>query len=124
MHTHGITFYKTNPTNWKATLYSYSDASYADDPIARRTTGGYIVFYNGSPVSWSTGLQRLTTLWTCESKYVQAALAAKEILYLQEMLLFAGHPQRDSTLLYEDNKAALKLSENPVTAKAVSEVEL
>eukprot|EP00961_Rhodomonas_salina_P071398 958917-Rhodomonas_salina.1 len=91
--THGITFYKTNPTNRKATLYAYSDASDADDPIARRTTGGYIVFYNGSPVSWSTGLQRLTTLSTCESEYVQAALAAKEILYLREMLLFAGHPQ-------------------------------
>eukprot|EP00961_Rhodomonas_salina_P296844 3936705-Rhodomonas_salina.2 len=79
---HGITFYTNDPSGRTTKLYAYSDASDADDPIARRTTGGYIVFYNGSPVAWSTGLLRLTTLSTCESEYVQAALAAKEILYL------------------------------------------
>eukprot|EP00961_Rhodomonas_salina_P296843 3936705-Rhodomonas_salina.1 len=30
------------------------------------------------------------------------------------MLLFAGHEQKETTPLYEDNEAALKLSENPI----------
>ena len=111
---YGITFFKNDPLGRGAKLYAYCDASDADDPIKRRSTGGYVVFYNGSPVSWSTGLQRLTTLSTCESEYVQAALTAKEVLYLREILQFAGHKQSEPTPIYEDNEAAMKLSENPV----------
>mmetsp|Transcript_18530 Transcript_18530/g.37664 ORF Transcript_18530/g.37664 Transcript_18530/m.37664 type:complete len:1503 (+) Transcript_18530:3729-8237(+) len=95
-------------------LTAYSDASDADDPVKRRSTGGYIVMYNGSPVSWNSGLQRLTTLSTCESEYVQAALTVKEVLYLRELLAHAGHAERCATPIYEDNQAAMKLSENPV----------
>ena len=68
----GITFFHIDPLNTyakpKKQLYAYSDASNADDLINHRTTSGYVVFLNGSPVSWSTGLQRLTTLSTCESE--------------------------------------------------------
>lgn len=125
----GITFFRKDPLRSKipATevgalraeqfsdkLYSFSDASDADDPVKKRSTGGYIVFYNGSPVSWSSGLQRLTTLSTCESEYVQAALTCKEVLYLRELLEFAGFKQRRPTPIYEDNEAAMRLSENPV----------
>ncbi len=107
-------FYRTDPNGIGSKLYAFADSSEADDPIQRRSTGGYIVYYNGSPVAWSTGLQRLTTLSTCESEYVQAALATKEVLYLQELFEYAGHGQQDRTLIYEDNEAAVCLSDNPV----------
>eukprot|EP00961_Rhodomonas_salina_P052932 709697-Rhodomonas_salina.1 len=95
-------------------LYAYCDASDADDSFKRRSTGGYVCYFNGSPVSWSTGLQQLTTLSTCESEYVQAALTAKEVLYLQELLHYAGHKQITVTHIFEDNEAVMKLSENPI----------
>jgi len=80
--TWGITFFRQDPitdetatTGLKVSLFkghkrkdkllAFSDASDADDPLKRRSTGGYLVTYNGSPVSWSSGLQRLTTLSTC-----------------------------------------------------------
>ena len=86
----GITFFHLDPLNTaakpKKQLFAYSDASDADDLINRLTTGGLVVFLNGSPISWSTGLQHLTTLSTCKSEYVQAAIAAKEVLYIHEAL--------------------------------------
>eukprot|EP00961_Rhodomonas_salina_P133305 1793378-Rhodomonas_salina.1 len=97
--TMGITFYQHDPLSGGKKLYSYCDASYADDSFKRRSTGGYVCYYNGSPVSWSTGLQRLTTLSTCES---------------EELLHYAGHTQTTVTQVFEDNEAAMKLSENPI----------
>eukprot|EP00286_Rhodomonas_abbreviata_P029563 CAMPEP_0181309174 /NCGR_PEP_ID=MMETSP1101-20121128/11872_1 /TAXON_ID=46948 /ORGANISM="Rhodomonas abbreviata, Strain Caron Lab Isolate" /LENGTH=348 /DNA_ID=CAMNT_0023415639 /DNA_START=448 /DNA_END=1495 /DNA_ORIENTATION=- len=58
-------------------------------------------------------LQKIVALSSCESKYIQAALAAKEVLYLREILQLAGMGQCRTTM-YIDNKAALDLSENPV----------
>jgi len=94
-------------------LYAYTDSSDADCKDTRRSTGGYLVFYNGTPVSWSSALQKIVALSSCESEYIQAALGAKEILYLREILQLAGFGQRRTTM-YIDNKAALDLSENPV----------
>ena len=125
----GITFFKKDPLRARIPktqvgklraemftdgLYAFSDSSDADDPVKKRSTGGFIVFYNGSPVSWSSGLQRLTTLSTCESEYIQAALTCKEVLYLREMLEFAFFKQDSPTVIYEDNEAAMRLSENPI----------
>eukprot|EP00961_Rhodomonas_salina_P255316 3450595-Rhodomonas_salina.1 len=62
--TMGITFYRHDPLGRGKKLYAYCDTSDADDSFKRRSTGGYVCYYNGSPVSWSTGLQRLTTLST------------------------------------------------------------
>ncbi len=88
---YGITFSKKDPHGRGPFLYAFSDTSDADDQFARRTTGGFVVFYNGSPVSWNTGLQRLTTLSTCESEYVEAALATKEILSLSYFGMLGFH---------------------------------
>eukprot|EP00961_Rhodomonas_salina_P184426 2490327-Rhodomonas_salina.2 len=97
-------------------LYAYCDASDADNSFERCSTGGYVCYFNGSPVSWSTGLQLLTTLSMCESEYMQAALTAKEVLYLRELLHYAGHTQTTVTHVFEDNEAAMKLSENPINS--------
>ncbi len=45
---------------------------------------------------------------------MQAVLATKEVLYLQELFEYTKQKQSDSTLINEDNKAAVRLSDNPV----------
>ena len=48
----GITFFHVDPLSTaakpKKQLYAYSNASNADNLINRRTTGGFVVFLNGS----------------------------------------------------------------------------
>eukprot|EP00961_Rhodomonas_salina_P014582 195674-Rhodomonas_salina.1 len=48
-------------------LYAYTDSSDADCPTSRRSTGGYLVMYNGAPVAWSSALQKIVALSSCES---------------------------------------------------------
>ena len=94
-------------------LYAYTNLSDADCKISARSTGGYVIFFNGCPISWSSALQKIVALSSCESEYIQAALAAKEVLYLRSILQRMGLAQR-RTIMYIDNMAALNLTENPV----------
>eukprot|EP00961_Rhodomonas_salina_P050151 673671-Rhodomonas_salina.2 len=103
-------------------LYAYTDSSDADCPTTRRSTGGYIVMFNGTPISWSSALQHIVALSSCESEYIQAGLAAKEILHLRSILYHLGFPQR-RTLLYIDNEAAVALSDNPVHRNRSKHIE-
>ncbi len=72
-----------------------------------------MIFVNGSAVLWLSALQRLVTLSSCESEYVQACIAAQEIVYLQDVMQLLGYPQA-LTLLYIDNVAAIQLSNDPM----------
>eukprot|EP00961_Rhodomonas_salina_P289991 3918460-Rhodomonas_salina.2 len=48
-------------------LRAYSDSSDGDDAFTSRSTGGYLLYLNGSLVSWQSKLQKLITLSSCES---------------------------------------------------------
>mmetsp|Transcript_10215 Transcript_10215/g.20434 ORF Transcript_10215/g.20434 Transcript_10215/m.20434 type:complete len:1162 (-) Transcript_10215:305-3790(-) len=94
------------------TLKSFTDSSDADCKLTYRSTGGYIIFYNGCPISWKSSRQTINTLSTTESEFVQASLTCQEIVYLREILHFLGDTQ-PPTMLFVDSKPALDLSENP-----------
>ena len=94
-------------------LVAYCDSSDADCKITSRSTGGYVIFLNGVPVSWKSARHNIVSLSTMESEYIQCTLTAIEILYLRETLEFMGYKQK-TTICYQDNAACIKLSENPV----------
>eukprot|EP00961_Rhodomonas_salina_P113736 1529741-Rhodomonas_salina.1 len=48
------------------TLSTYVDSSDADCRITRRSTGGFVCFFNSAPASFRSALQRLATLSSCE----------------------------------------------------------
>ena len=96
-----------------AIMYAYTDSSDADCPFTRKSTGGFVVMLNGSPISWMSALQKLVTLSTCESEYVQACLAEQEIAYLREVMMLLGYVQ-SRTMLYVDNVAAIQLTDDPM----------
>ena len=43
---------KLSPPNMD--MKAFGDASYADDPMTRHSTGGHIVFIPGGPVYWKS----------------------------------------------------------------------
>jgi len=94
-------------------LYAFSDSSDADCKLTGKSTGGYVIFLNGSPISWKSARQHIVSLSTMESEYMQCTLTAIEILYLRETIESLGFKQ-NPTVCYEDNSACIKLSQNPV----------
>ena len=92
-------------------IWGAVDASFASDPITRRSHGGFIVFNNGGAISWKSGLQKMVTLSSCEGEYVALCAATMEIWYLRQVMSELGRPQRTGTLLWEDNKACFIIAE-------------
>ncbi len=97
----------------KESLIGYTDADFAGAIDGRRSTGGYIYFLSGGPISWSSKRRDLVTQSTCEAEYVAAAEAGKEAVWLRSLLIQLHAAPRISVPLYGDNQGAIALASNP-----------
>ena len=104
-----LTYNKIEP------IAGFSDASYAEDKIDRKSTSGYVFMMNGGAISWRSVKQRIVTLSSMESEYVALNDAAKEGLFLKQ-LINEQNPtnQRKPMIIYEDNQSAIKTAENRI----------
>ena len=98
------------------TLMGAVDASFANDTMTRRSHGGYVNFINSGAVSWKSGLQAIVTLSSCEAEYVALCAEVCEVMYLRNLLHEMSFAQRDSTLIWEDNKAAILVAEQETSS--------
>ena len=94
-------------------LVGYADSDWAQDPERRRSTSGYVVLFNGAPISWYSGLQSVTALSSCEAEYISASELTRELVYLRGIAAFIRSPEPGPTTLFEDNEGAIHLVENP-----------
>jgi hypothetical protein len=97
-----------------ADLVGYSDSDWGGDQDERKSTTGH-VFYLGSTVfSWTSKKQAIVALSSCEAEYVAISSAVCEAIWLRNLLESLNHTQEKFTVIYVDNKSAIKLSKNPV----------
>ncbi|XP_071637520.1 uncharacterized protein [Temnothorax longispinosus] len=94
-------------------LVGFSDADYAGDLEARRSTTGYVYSLANGSVTWSSRRQKMVTLSTTKAEYVAASSAAKEAVWLRHLLCEIGHRCENATTLIVDNQSAIKLAKNP-----------
>lgn len=87
------------------------------DPKTRKSTSGYLVLYNGAPISWSSTLQSVVALSSTEAEYVAATEGGKEVVHLREVLKFLGKPQEEATPVYVDNRGVGFWAEEPAHHK-------
>ncbi|GFV52138.1 retrovirus-related Pol polyprotein from transposon TNT 1-94 [Trichonephila clavipes] len=79
-------------------LRCYSDSDFATNRDDRVSMGGFITFIDETPISWRTFKQKSVSLSTMEAEYVSLTEAAKEFIWLKNVI---------------DNKSLnLELSEN------------
>jgi len=115
----GITW-KITPEDRKAgfadMIFGAVDASFAMDPITRRSHAGFVTFCNHGLVSWRSKLQSIVTLSSAEAEYVALADFICEVKYLRELARGLGFGQTEPTLIYEDNRAAILTAEAECSA--------
>lgn len=93
-------------------LTGYCDADYAGDTATRRSTTGYAFLLNGAAVSWSSKLQATVACSTTEAEYIAAATAAREAVWLKQLLVDVGKAEGAVQMLC-DSQSALHLMHNP-----------
>ena len=71
-----------NLNNSQPNLIGYTDADWGGNLITRRSTTGYIFFFNNTPISWASKLQKTTALSSYEAEYMAIKEVIKEYIYL------------------------------------------
>ena len=98
-------------------LYGYSDSDFASDTTDRRSTMGYAFLLGGAAVTWASRKQQSVSTSTTEAEYVGLCNAAKEAVWIRNLLQYIGRSQyagkEQATLIYGDNQGALRLVANP-----------
>ena len=85
-------------------LHGYSDAAFADS-VNRKSTSSYIYKLAGGPVLYKLSKQSILTTSTTEAKYIVMIYAAKEALWLRQLLTDLDYTGKDllPIHLYGDN---------------------
>ncbi|KAG7558630.1 Reverse transcriptase RNA-dependent DNA polymerase [Arabidopsis thaliana x Arabidopsis arenosa] len=95
-------------------LKQESDSSHNIDEDDGKSTTGHIFYLNDCPITWCSQKQNIVALSSCEAEFMAATEAAKQAVWLQELLgeVIGGLSKRVLILL--DNKSAIALTKNPV----------
>ena len=88
---------------------AYTDASFADEPVDRRSMSGYVILINGAAIAYRSKRQSFAVSSTCESEIMALSSVVREIQALTRMLTDLGFRDADGppVVVYEDNSCAL-----------------
>lgn len=120
----GLVFGGRGPADRIVLAPTFCDADWAGDLEDRRSTSGYVMKVNGSPVSWLSKKQASVALSSCEAEYMAAGAATQEIMWLRTLLAEMGHPQAEPTVLLCDNQSAIALSSDDVHHARTKHIDL
>lgn len=94
-------------------LTAYADADYAAAVEDRKSRSGYVIFFNGTPVSWASKKQPCVATSTTHSEYIACYAAATEVIWLRRLLASIGIPQTTPTTIFTYSQSAMRLAVNP-----------
>lgn len=106
----GICFKRTKESR----VVGYSDSSHNVDNDDGRSTTGHVFYYADCPITWSSHKQETVALSSCEAEFMAATDAAKQAIWLQELLAEIQGTECEKVAIMIDNKSAIALTKNPV----------
>jgi hypothetical protein len=95
-------------------LIGYSDSDHGGDTVERRSTGGMAFYLNENLITWCSQKQKTVSLSSCESEFMAATAAAKQALWLRNLISEITKQKPKPVTLFVDNNSAIALMKNPV----------
>jgi hypothetical protein len=93
----------------------YTDSDVGGDLVGRRSTGGMDFYVNERLVTWSSHKEKTVALSSCEAEFMAATPAAKQALWLRNLLGEITTTKPKTVSLFVDNNSAIALMKNPVS---------
>lgn len=94
-------------------LEGFVDADWGSNKIDRKSYTGFVFKLSEASISWKSSKQKTVALSSTEAEYMALSDAAKEAIYLKN-LLYEITGINDCVIMFNDNQGAQKLSSNPV----------
>lgn len=95
-------------------IVGFSDSSHNTDPDDGRSTTGYLFCFGDTPISWCSQKQDVVALSSCEAEFMAATEAAKQAIWLKDLMVEITGRKMKKILIRVDNKSAIALAKNPV----------
>ena len=83
----------------------------------RFSVSGALVFVHGCLIHWFSKMQRSVSLSSAEAEYFGAMMAARDILWLRDLLVDLGAKCDGPCVLWSDSKSAVDMSLDPIAFK-------
>ena len=83
--------------------------AYSDSTWRRPNNLGFVVFFMGAPISFTSKQLKVVALSSAEAEYAAASYACRELVFIRSVLVDFGFQIRQPTVLCVDNKAAIEL---------------
>ena len=99
-------------------LESFVDSSWA----TKFSCSGGMFFYYGCLFHWFSKMQRSVTLSSAEAEFFGAMLAAKEVIFIRELLIDLGIPVDAASVIKCDSKSAVGMAFDPVAFKKTKHI--
>ena len=100
-------------------LVGFTDATWADDPVTRRSQTGYAYLLNGAAISWRSKQQHEVANSSSEAEFRAYNLCGREGLFLRKLLAEfsdrtpdCGSNVMPPTTIYSDNETCIKWLRN------------
>ena len=93
-----------------STIQGFSDSDWGRDPDTRRSVFSYLMFLNGSLISWGSRRQQSVALLSMEAEYMALCLATQEAVWLFEIMKNLKFVQHSPIIIHEDNQACIEFS--------------
>ena len=107
-------------------ITGYVDASWNSDHDDSKSQTGFVFLVNGGAVSWKSKKQPVVAQSLIESKYIVAADAANEAVWLRNFVIELGvFPNaQDPVMIYCDNTGAIANAREPRTHSTAKHIKL
>ena len=100
-------------THASFTLTAYADADYAAAVEDRKSRSGYVIYFDGNPISWASKKQPCVATSTTHSEYIACYAVATQVIWLRRLLANIGILQTKPTTIFTDSQSAMRLAVNP-----------
>ncbi|KAK9947389.1 hypothetical protein M0R45_003016 [Rubus argutus] len=105
-------------------ISAFCDADWAGDPNDRKSTTGFVIMLNGSPISWCSKKQNAVSRSSTEAEYRSMADTTSELQWLMHLLADLRIELATTPVLHCDNISAIALATNPVHHSKLKHIEV
>ena len=95
-------------------LEGYSDSLHNVDIDDGKSMTGHVFYFGNSHITWCSTKQEIVALSSCEAEFMAATEAAKQAIWLQELMSEVVNEVCRRVIIRVDNKSAIELARNHV----------
>jgi hypothetical protein len=121
----GILFKKDDSNQSKMMeVVAYADSSFADEKESRKSTFGFIIFINGNPIFWKSGLSAIVAQSCAEAEYIALCQCSKEMSFVANLVESIGMCVKKPMVIYSDSESAIAIAKGKSLSPKSKHIEV